>query len=167
MKIEAGTIIISTALLNGTEFEKVAIVITEHNEKGAIGYVFNQPFPRNFNELEEFKHSVPVPLYAGGPVQTDMLYFMHCRPDLVEGGDLVAADVYMNGDFKKAVQLLNNGTLSIHEVRLFIGYCGWDAGELEAEIEEGSWQVTNAPVDLVFATSVNDLWNKLATAEQY
>lgn len=167
MNIKAGTIIISTSLLNDSEFEKVAIVITEHNEKGAVGYVFNQPFPRNFNELEEFKHSVPVPLYAGGPVQTDMLYFMHCRPDLVEGGDLVAADVYMNGDFKKAVQLLNNGTLSIHEVRLFIGYCGWDAGELEAEIEEGSWQVTNAPVDLVFATSVNDLWNKLATAEQY
>ncbi|TWI84994.1 putative transcriptional regulator [Lacibacter cauensis] len=158
MNIKAGTIIISTALLDDSEFEKVAIVITEHNEKGAVGYVFNQPFPRNFNELEEFKHSIPVPLYAGGPVQTDMLYFMHCRPDLVEGGDLVAADVYMNGDFRKAVQLLNNGTLSIHEVRLFIGYCGWDAGELEAELEEGSWEVTNAPIDLVFAASVTELW---------
>ncbi len=164
MNIKAGTIIISTALLNDTNFEKVAIVITEHNEKGAVGYVFNQPFPRNFNELEEFKYSVSVPLYAGGPVQTDMLYFMHCRPDLVEGGDLVAADVYMNGDFKKAVQMLNNGTLSIHEVRLFIGYCGWDAGELEAEIEEGSWEVTNAPIDLVFAASVTELWQKLHAA---
>ncbi len=167
MTIQAGSIIISTALLNDTSFEKVAVVITEHNDKGAVGYVFNQPFPRSFNELEEFKHSIPVPLYAGGPVQTDMLYFMHSRPDLVDGGDLVAGDVYMNGDFKKAVQLLNNGILSIHEVRLFIGYCGWDAGELEAEIEEGSWQVTDAPVDLVFASSVNGLWDKLAAVVQH
>jgi putative transcriptional regulator len=167
MTLQAGSIIISTVLLNDTNFEKAAVVITEHNEQGTIGYVFNQPFPRSFNELEEFKHSIPVPLYAGGPVQTDMLYFMHCRADLIAGGDLVAGDVYMNGDFKKAVQLLNNGTLSIHEVRLFIGYCGWDAGELQAEIEEGSWQLTNAPVDLVFATAVNGVWNKLAEAVQH
>ena len=167
MNIQPGSIIISTVLLNDTSFEHVAIVITEHNENGTIGYVFNQPFPRSFNELEEFKDSVPIPLYAGGPVQTDMLYFMHCRPDLIAGGDLVAADVYMNGDFKKAVQLLNNGSLSIHEVRLFIGYCGWDANELEAEIEEGSWYVTDAPVNTVFAASVNGVWNKLADAVQH
>ena len=162
MILQAGSIIISTDLLKDTNFEQVAIVITELNENGAIGYVFNQPFPRSFNELEEFKDSIPVPLYAGGPMQTDKLYFMHCRADLIEGGELVAGDVYMNGDFKKAVQLLNNGTLRIHEVRLFIGYCGWYAGELQAEIDEGSWQMTQAPVDLVFATEVNGLWNKLA-----
>lgn len=167
MNIQPGSIIISTVLLSDTCFEHVAIVITEHNENGTIGYVFNQPFPRSFNELEEFKHSIPVPLYAGGPVQTDMLYFMHCRPDLIAGGYLVTADVYMNGDFKKAVQLLNNGSLSIHEVRLFIGYCGWDAKELEAEIEEGSWHVTDASVNVVFAASVNGVWNKLADAVQH
>lgn len=167
MKLQAGTILISTDLLNDTSFERVAVVITEYNDQGAIGYVFNQPFPRNFNELEEFKYSVPVPLYAGGPVQTDKLYFMHCRPDLIEGSDPVAGDVCMNGDFKKAVQMFNNGTLSIHEVRLFIGYCGWNAGELEAEIEEGSWQVTNAPIDLVFAASVTELWQKLHAAVIY
>lgn len=167
MNLQAGSVIISTVLLNDTCFEKVAVVITEHNEKGTIGYVFNQPFPRSFNELEEFKHSIPVPLYAGGPVQTDKLYFMHCRPDLINGGDVVAGDVYMNGDFKKAVQLLNNGTISIHEVRLFIGYCGWDEKELEAEIEEGSWQLTNGPVDWVFATTVNGLWDKLAAVVQH
>ena len=167
MTIQPGSILISTALLNNTEFEEVAIVITEYNEKGAIGYVFNQLFPRNFNELEEFKHSISVPLYAGGPVQTDMLYFMHCRPDLIEGGDLVANKVHMNGDFKKAVHLLNKGTLSIQEVRFFIGYCGWDAGELEAEIAEGSWLLTNAPVELVFSTSVYGLWNELSAAIRY
>ncbi|RXK59015.1 YqgE/AlgH family protein [Lacibacter luteus] len=162
--MQEGSIIISTAMLNDTAFDHAAVIITEHNEKGAMGYVFNKLFPRNFNELVEFKNAVPVPLYEGGPVQTDMLYFMHCRPDLIEGSDIVAKNICVNGDFKKAVQLLNNGTLTVDEVRLFIGYCGWDAGELEAEIEEGSWQLTNAPVDFVFSLEVAAMWNKLHTS---
>lgn len=163
MNLQPGNIIISTDLLNGTEFEKVAIVITEHNEKGTIGYVFNQLFPRKFNELEEFKHSIPVPLYAGGPVQTDMLYFMHCRPDLIAEGGQVADNVYMGGDFKKAVQFLNSGELPVADVRLYIGYCGWDVNELEAEIVEGSWQLTNASADLVFSSSTESAWKELYT----
>ena len=161
MNLQRGNIIKSTGLLNGTEFEKVAIVITEYNEKGAIGYVFNQLFPRNFNELEEFKHSAPVALYKGGPVQTDKLYFMHRRPDLIADGEQVAGSVYMGGDFKKAVQLLNNGQISTDDVRLFIGYCGWDANELETEISEGSWQLTTATVDLVFSKLTESTWNDL------
>lgn len=166
MYLQTGNIIISTASLDGTNFEKVAIVITEHNEKGTIGYVFNKFFPRNFNELEEFRHSIPVQLYEGGPVQTDMLYFMHRRSDLVEEGELVARNVYMGGEFKKAVQLLNNGQLSVDDVRLFIGYCGWDVNELEAEIIEGSWQLTEATVDLVFSASTESIWNDLRKATQ-
>lgn len=165
MQIKPGNIIISTNLLDDTNFEKVAIVITEHNEKGTIGYVFNQLFPRTFNELEEFKHSIPIPLYTGGPVQTDMLYFMHRRSDLIKEGELIADTVYMNGDFKTAVQLLNNGQLPVNDVRLFIGYCGWDVKELEDEITEGSWQLTTASVDLVFSASPELLWNDLRTSK--
>ncbi|WP_255460194.1 YqgE/AlgH family protein [Lacibacter sediminis] len=166
MNLQPGNIIISTDLLNDTKFEKVAIVITEHNEKGTIGYVFNQLFPRKFNELEEFKHSIPVPLYAGGPVQTDMLYFMHCRPDLIADGQQVANNVHMGGDFKKAVQLLNSRELPVADVRLYIGYCGWDVNEFEAEIAEGSWQLTNASVDLVFSTSTESAWKELYVTQQ-
>ena len=166
MQVQPGNIIISTKLLDNTNFEKVVIVITEHNEKGSIGYVFNQLFSRTFNELEEFKHSIPVPLYAGGPVQTDMLYFMHRRPDLIPSDEHVAGNVYLNGDFIKAVKLLNKRQLPAEDVRLFIGYCGWDFQELEDEIAEGSWQLTNAAVDFVFSSTPELLWNELHSAVQ-
>jgi putative transcriptional regulator len=166
MQVKPGNIIFSTNLLDDTNFEKVVIVITQHNEKGTIGYVFNQLFPRNFNELEEFKHSIPVTLYAGGPVETDMLYFMHCRPDLIADGEQVADNVYIGGDFKKAVQLLNNGVLPVADVRLYVGYCGWDVNELEEEIAEGSWQLSNASVDLVFSNTSEVLWDQLNTTRQ-
>lgn len=166
MNLQPGNIIISTASLDETNFEKVAVIITEYNEKGAMGYVFNQLFPRKFNELEEFKYSVAVSLYNGGPVQTDMLYFMHRRPDLIANGEQVAGNVYIGGDFKKAVELLNNGQLSTDDVRLFIGYCGWDVNELEEEMKEASWQLTSATVDLVFSNSIESIWNDLHAAIQ-
>lgn len=163
MNIHAGTILISTALLNDTNFEKVVILITEHNEKGTIGYIINQQFHRRFNELEEFKHALPIPLYIGGPSQMDKIYFMHRKPVFIEGGELIGSNVYMNGDFKTAVQLVNNGTLAINDIKLYIGYCGWDVQQLEEEIAEGSWLITTASADLVFSTNIDTMWDDLTT----
>lgn len=140
--MNAGTFLNSTALLDDSFFEKAVIFIAEHNEKGATGFVVNKLFPRKFNELAEFSNSKPFPLYDGGPVDQEHLYFMHRRPDLIEGGALVADGVYFGGDFKEAVMHMVDGTLREEDIRLFIGYCGWDVGELEEEIAEGSWLVT-------------------------
>lgn len=140
--MNAGTFLNSTALLDGSFFEKAVIFITEHNEKGATGFVVNKLFPRKFNELAEFSHSKPFPLYDGGPVDQEHLYFIHRRPDLIDGSTLVADGVYFGGDFKEAVMHMDDGALREEDIRLFIGYCGWDVGELEAEIAEGSWLVT-------------------------
>lgn len=158
MKLRAGQVIISTALLDGTNFEKAVILLTECNDKGAMGFVFNHPNGRTFNELVEFADAPPIPLFAGGPSETDMLYFVHQRPDLINGGELVSGHIYAGGDFTQTVALLKEGKLSTQDVKLFTGYCGWDAGELEAEIEEGSWLLCEAPADLVFASDYQSLW---------
>lgn len=139
--IKAGIFIGSTALLDDSFFEQAILFIAEYNEKGAMGFVVNKEFPRRFNELQEFSDSMPFPLYEGGPVDQEHLYFVHRRPELIAGGVLVAENIYLGGDFKVAVRLINNGTLSTKDIRLFIGYCGWDFQELEAEIAEGSWEI--------------------------
>lgn len=139
--MNAGTYLNSTSLLNETFFEKAVILITEHNGKGAMGFVINKPFPRKFNELEEFKHSIPFPLYEGGPVDQEHLFFIHQRRDLITGGTPVANNIYLGGDFQAAVRLINNKTLTEKDIKLFIGYCGWNNEELEAEVAEGSWSV--------------------------
>ncbi|MBO9634477.1 MAG: YqgE/AlgH family protein [Chitinophagaceae bacterium] len=138
--MHAGIFLHSTSLLDDTFFEKAQIFITEHNEKGAMGFVVNHPFPRRFNELEEFRHSMAFPMYEGGPVDREHLFFIHQRPDLIDGGTLVAGNIYVGGNFNTAVRLINNKTLTEKDIKLFIGYCGWDDKELEAEIEEGSWE---------------------------
>ncbi|MDF2192780.1 YqgE/AlgH family protein [Paraflavitalea sp. CAU 1676] len=139
--MKPGIFLQSTDLLIDTFFDKALIFITEYNEKGAMGFVVNKEFARKFNELEEFKHNIPYPLYEGGPVDQEHLFFLHRRPDLIKGGELVSGNTYVGGDFQEAAKLISNRTLTQKDLRLFIGYCGWDHQELEAEIAEGSWIV--------------------------
>jgi putative transcriptional regulator len=139
--MNAGMFLRGTALLNDSFFEKAIIFITEKNEKGAMGFVVNKVFPRPINELVEFKDSIPFPLFEGGPVDQEHLYFIHQRPDLISGGDLVVNNIYLGGDFKSAMMHINNKTITEKDIKIFIGYCGWDHPELEEEIAEGSWVV--------------------------
>jgi putative transcriptional regulator len=165
MNIGPGKILVSTPSITGPDFNKVVIFITEYNQKGAMGLVVNTIFHRVFNELTEFKYSLPLPLYTGGPVEKESLFFLHRRPDLIEGGTRVIDSTYMGGDFKKAVQYLTDGALSKNDIKLFIGYCGWDNGDLEAEIAEGSWLVCDTTAEMVFNADVATLWQQLHKAE--
>lgn len=141
MKIQAGMILHSAALLNDPNFQHSTILITAYNEQGATGFVINTLFPRPLNALEEFKHSPAFPLHDGGPVDKEHLFFIHCRPDIIEGGTPVNDTIFFGGNFKQAVTHIDHQTIGPRDVKIFVGYCGWDKNELEAEIAEGSWIV--------------------------
>ncbi|HEY0298569.1 MAG TPA: YqgE/AlgH family protein [Arachidicoccus sp.] len=163
MNIKAGTFLISTPLLIQDEsFEKAVIYITQYNQNGTTGFVINKLFPQKLNDLNEFKNAPPFYLYNGGPVETDKLYFLHQQPDSIEGGTQVSNTVYLGGDFKQAVDGIANGTLSQNDIKLFIGYCGWDYGQLEAEITEGYWLPTDAKASqAIFTTEAAISWEEM------
>lgn len=152
MNLQAGLFLSSTSALDDTYFADAIIYLTECNADGALGFVVNRPFGRSLHELEEFKQSRFFPLYEGGPVDNQHLFFLHCRPALIAGGTLVSGNVFSGGNFQQAVNGINNKSLSAEDVKLFIGYCGWDAGELEREIAEGSWVLKKEADHLVFRT---------------
>ena len=150
MSITAGTFLSSLPSLDDTNFEQAVIFITEHNEKGAMGFVINKLFPRTLNELEEFRHCPPFPLYEGGPVEQEHLFFIHRRPDLIEDGSLISGSIYLGGNFKQAVSYINSRAITKKDIKIFVGYCGWDDDQLGEEIEEGSWQPDDAEQSVFF-----------------
>jgi putative transcriptional regulator len=137
--LKAGIYIKSTAALNGSFFEHTTILIVEHNEAGSLGFVTDKPFEKSLHELIEFKHSKPFPLMDGGPVDRDHLFVLHKRPDLIEGGKEIPNGFYFGGNMEQVIEAINTKAAGEHEIHVFIGYCGWDEGELKAELEEGSW----------------------------
>jgi putative transcriptional regulator len=137
--LKAGIYIKSTTALIGSFFEHTTILIVEHDEAGTTGFVTNKPFEKSLQELIEFNHAKPFPLMDGGPVDRDHLFVLHKRPDLINGGKQIPNGLYLGGNMVQVIQAINTGGANAQEIQLFIGYCGWDLGELEAELEEGSW----------------------------
>ncbi len=139
--LKAGIYIKSTVALNDSFFEQTTILIFEHNEAGSTGFVMNRPFEKSLHDLIEFKHVKPFPLMDGGPVDRDHLFVLHKRSDLIDGGKPIPDDLYLGGNMEQVIEAINTKSVHPPEIQLFIGYCGWDAGELEAEVEEGSWTI--------------------------
>jgi len=139
MDLKAGIYIKSTAALNGSFFEHTTILIVEHNEAGSLGFVTDKPFEKSLHELIEFKHSKPFPLMDGGPVDREHIFVLHKRPDLIEGGKEISNGLYLGGNMEQVIKAINTKAADEQEIQVFIGYCGWDLGELEAELAEGSW----------------------------
>ena len=141
--IKAGFYIKSTAELIGSAFENTTILIVKHNQEGSVGFVTNKHFEKSLHELVEFNHSKPFPLMDGGPVDREHIFVLHQRPDIIEGGEQVCDGLYLGGDIQQVIDAINTHSIAKDELQIFIGYCGWDKGELEAEIEEGSWVINN------------------------
>jgi putative transcriptional regulator len=149
-----GKLLISSPAMDDPHFKNTIILITEYNANGALGFIINKPFERRLNELTEFATSPAFTLFAGGPVDDEHLYFVHRRNDLIPGGQHIIDDIFLGGDFKQALSHINNNNIDNTVVKLFIGYCGWDAMELESEIAEGSWTVIESTPDIIFAEDV-------------
>lgn len=139
--LKAGIYIKSAASLIGSFFEHTTILIVQHNDAGSTGFVTNKPLEKSLHELVEFNHSQPFPLMDGGPVDRTHLFVLHKRPDLINGGEPILNGHYLGGQMEQVIKAINAGDANPNEIQLFIGYCGWDVGELEAEIEEGSWTI--------------------------
>ena len=141
--IEVGSYIKSTPILDGSFFENSRIYIVEKNTEGAVGFIVNRPFGRSLNELKEFSKSKPFPLLEGGPVDQEHIYVVHSRSDLITGSKKISNNKYFGGSMQEVIHAINVKDVRENEIQLFLGYCGWDANELEMEIEEGSWTVAS------------------------
>ena len=137
--LKARIYIKSTTVLNGSFFEHTTILIVQHNEEGSLGFVTNKPFGKSLHELIEFKYAKPYPLMDGGPVDREHLFVLHSRSDLIKGGEQIPNGLYLGGNMEQVIEAINSGAANQQEIQVFIGYCGWDEGELEAELIEGSW----------------------------
>ena len=137
--LKPGIYIKSTDALNGSIFENTTILLVKHNQEGSIGFVTNMPLHKSLHELTQFNQSKPFPLMDGGPVDREHLFVLHKRPDLIREGEQITNDLYLGGNMEQVIEAINNKGANNQDIQLYIGYCGWDARELEAEIEEGSW----------------------------
>lgn len=154
-----GDILIAEPFLEGKYFSRSVVYMVEHDENGSIGFVLNKPMFYNTSELVKEMKEINLPVYVGGPVEQNQLYYLHSHPE-VRDALPITGDIYWGGDFVHLVELLKAGNILPGEIRFFAGYSGWEAGQLENEIEENSWMVGNIAKERFFDVSDNELWEK-------
>ena len=159
---KAGRLLISEPFMMDPNFRRSVILLTEHTEAGAFGFVLNQQNDFLLGDILPDTSYSEIPLYTGGPVGENTLHFIHQCPDKIPGGIEIRKGVFWGGDFAVVIELINSYHLTEHEIRFFIGYSGWTAGQLETEIKDDSWIVAeNIGKDVLFGRSEDSLWKDM------
>jgi putative transcriptional regulator len=153
-----GILLIADPFLKDPNFLRTVVLLCEHNENGSFGFVLNRQYENTLDELIPELEGHKLPVYYGGPVQVDTIHFLHRFPNEIPGGQEVIKGVYWGGDFDAAVDLLKTDKAASAKVRFFIGYSGWEKGQLETERKEKTWLTVKAQQNLVFHSDYNQIW---------
>jgi len=156
---ETGRLLISEPFMLDPNFKRSVIILTEYGDEGAMGFVLNHESEYRLGDLIPDIQYSELPVYVGGPVGNDTLHFIHRVPEKIEGGIEIADGIYWGGDFEAVKELASSYQLMTDEVRFFAGYSGWTPGQLDAEIGDDAWIVTDKySIDILFKHDEQNLW---------
>ena len=157
----AGKLLVAVPHMLDPNFYRTVVLVCQHGEDGALGLVINRPTEAEvLDYLPGWIHLVvdPPVVFEGGPVQREVAVGLaRGVPDQPsEGFTRVVADVGL-------LDLSSDPAAAggVDMIRVFSGYAGWEAEQLETEIEEGGWFVVPSAPEDGFAPKPRDLWSKV------
>ncbi len=161
---EIGSLLVAEPFLGDSNFDRTVILLTSHNDEGSVGFVLNKSLELSLNEIAVDFPKLDTDIYHGGPVQEDNLYFIHNKGSLIPGSIPITGDLFWGGDLEPLKELISTGLILPENIRFYLGYSGWGAGQLQHEIEEKSWLVLDFNQIDLFKDSHEDMWPKVLKA---
>ncbi len=120
-------------------FYRSVIYLCEHNKDGSLGFVLNKPTGLLLNDVFPHLKNAHFPVFEGGPVSTNQLFYTHTLGTQLADSIRVTNDVYWGGNFMALCSMIEKNQIQAHQIRFYIGYSGWGAEQLEDEILNDSW----------------------------
>lgn len=157
IKPKQGIILISEPSLRDFYFRQSIVLLAEHNEEGSFGVIINKPIDAQINDVMKDFPDFDCPVYLGGPVKTDSIFFLHTIPD-VDKSMPVLDGLYWGGDIETIREMILKHELTENDIRFFVGYSGWSPNQLDREISEKSWILSNARISEVISRNPENLW---------
>ncbi|MDM1295732.1 YqgE/AlgH family protein [Sphingobacterium sp. N143] len=158
---QKGSLLISEPFMLDPRFLRSVILLCDHNSEGSLGFVLNNKTNVHIGQLLESIPTCKFPVYLGGPVAQESLFFVHNRFDLLLSGEEVAPGIYFGGDEERLLDAIQSNKIQSEEIKFFVGYSGWSSEQLANEIKENSWAVQNKyHHQLVFEDNGELLWKE-------
>lgn len=156
-----GKLLVATPPLADPNFDRTVVYVLEHTFNGAVGVVLNRPTDEDApGELYAWTDhmSPPATLFSGGPVDTSALIALARLTGAVDGSWSQVAPGLGSIDLTLDPYEVARG---VHALRVFRGYSGWGAQQLDEELGEGAWMVLDAELADVFCTTPAGLWRRV------
>jgi putative transcriptional regulator len=141
MSYEAPCLLVSSPVLLDPNFLHSVVLIVEHDEEGALGLILNRPLPLALAEVGgegglDYQGSEQAVAWRGGPVDPQRGILL-VQGGLPEEEDTVVDLTHFVSHRKDLLETLLGDPMAHY--RLFLGYAGWSAGQLDQELEMGAW----------------------------
>jgi putative transcriptional regulator len=156
-----GQLILDGGKLHGSFFHRSVVLVCHHDSEGAFGLILNRAAGSKVGQALVANLPEPIKeqmLYIGGPVQQQTLSFLHTDSFMPD------ANVMANLSLGHSVDALMDLTESFspaRKLKVFAGYAGWTAGQLDNEMSRRDWLVHPASLDLVFCAEPDKLWKDI------
>ena len=148
-----GDILISEPLMNDFHFGRSVVLLVDHSETdGTFGVIVNKKLDVSVNQIVDDFPDFDAPVYLGGPVADDQIFFMHTLGDLIPDSCAIMDGLYWGGDNKVLDTLIATGIANEDNVRFFLGYSGWESGQLVGELVRNSLLVSQVSTEELLAT---------------
>jgi putative transcriptional regulator len=147
-----GQLLVAAPILSDPNFHRTVVLIAEHGDEGAMGLVLNRPTDTPVGAA--LPELAPLagdddPVYLGGPVALESVLAVAELDDPDNASDLLFG----------TVGFVQEPDVPVLRGRVFVGYAGWSAGQLEEELAEESWLVLPAEADDLFSADPDGLWS--------
>jgi putative transcriptional regulator len=161
-ELKKGRVLLAEPFMLDPNFKRTAVLLCEYSmEEGGVGFVMNKPLNMRVDSLIEDFPEFDAEVFFGGPVATDTIHYIHNVGDLLDDSQSVTNGVFWGGDFEKLKFLITSELITPSNIRFFVGYSGWSNGQLENELEMGSWVTADMDTNYLFRSEPDDLWQQV------
>lgn len=159
--LKPGNILIAKPFLQDGFFKRSVIYMCEHNEEGSLGFVINKPQGLLLKDVFPHLKYGNFPLFEGGPVSSNQLFYTHTIGVKLSDSLEIGNGVYWGGNFYELSYFIEHGQVAPNQIRFYIGYSGWGKDQLEQEMHNESWVLSQSTkyTELINANPDN-LWGQ-------
>ena len=161
----APALLLSMPQLVDPNFARTVVLLCKHSEEGAFGLVLNRPLVTSGTVMVHLDPPVStdreLDIWVGGPVEPQRSWILvEGGPEhaAVSGAAQIADTIYLSTSPNLLRRLLEPNPPA--NARLVVGYSGWAPGQLENELAESSWLLSDVDAQLVFHTPPDQMWER-------
>lgn len=144
-----GSLLISNSTVETDFFYRTVIFMVDHDKTGAFGIILNKVSNSSVGEIVKNMPGTPSasnPVWIGGPVDSMFVCIVHTEPNAPDAGIEIIPGVFMGRSYDLLMHLAENDL----DYRIYQGYAGWGAGQLESEFDRFSWVIHTPSIEVIF-----------------